>query len=41
MGSDVFLTVEKVRESTNKNRPSYTVSQKDITEDDKGKDSET
>lgn len=41
MGSDCFLTIEKVRESTNNNRPSYIVSQKDIIEDYRGKYSKT
>lgn len=39
MGSDGFLTMEKVRDSTNNNRYSYIVSQKDLTEADRGKDS--
>lgn len=38
MESDGFLTTEKIRESTIKKRPSYTVSQKYITEDDRGED---
>lgn len=41
MGSDGFLTMEKLRESANNKRSSYIVSQKDITEDDRGKDSKT
>lgn len=38
MERDDFLTTEKIRESTIKKRPSYMVSQKYITEDDRGKD---
>lgn len=41
MGTDGLLTIEKVKGSTDKTRPSYIVSQNDITEDDRGKDYKT
>lgn len=41
MGSDGFVTMEIVKEGTNKTRSSYIVSQNDIIEDDRGKDYKT